>query len=96
MGGEYVTSLGPFGCTESLVCNYSEVAISDNNSCIFPADFYHQEGHCLTTPTRTESIKMSLKERTKGMGWAPWDLKIQQCAKLIGVLQMQCRWYNLD
>ena len=77
MGGEYVTSLGPFGCTDSLACNYSEVAISDNNSCIFPADFYDCEETTQLTPTRTVFvIKMNLKERTKvHVGWVPCGIR---------------------
>ena len=86
MGGEYVTSLGPFGCTDSLACNYSEVAISDNNSCIFPADFYDCEGHCLID-TDADGIcdqneSQGADESACGLGTV-WDPEIQQCVALI-------------
>ena len=36
------------GCTDTTACNYDELATEDDNSCIYPEEFYDCNGNCLS------------------------------------------------
>ena len=36
------------GCMDSSACNYNNLAITDNGSCVIPPEYYNCEGECIS------------------------------------------------
>ena len=48
LGGPNLLPQGASGCMDSAACNYAPSAMSDDNSCILPEEFYNCDGVCLS------------------------------------------------